>query len=193
MLTRAARSRLQAIRQNAHVHRVRGRPLDYAYRQRPVTTVTIPPSADDTALIPFFDNPHVQRLHVSKSSGLFLHRSLLHPSSIMLLAQGSLQRAQWLTDRILRARESRGGLLLVLKNLDKLSDILCGAIDLAEVIRSSHPDRSWVENANAAYNLLCEYMNELNTHVGLYEVCHEAHSLCIYRLSIPGFEACFFR
>ena len=58
----------------------------------------------------------------------------------------------------------------VVKNLDRLSDLLCGVIDLAETVRNSHPDRAWVEAANTAYETLCEFMNVLNTHVGLYEV-----------------------
>ena len=68
------------------------------------------------------------------------------------------------------ARESRDELRLVLKNLDKLSDLLCGVIDLAELIRNSHPDPEWVTSANDAYDTLCEFMNILNTHVGLYQV-----------------------
>jgi len=55
----------------------------------------------------------------------------------------------------------------VVKNLDRLSDMLCGVIDLAELVRNAHPDRAWVEAANNAYEALCEFMNVLNTHVGL--------------------------
>jgi len=58
----------------------------------------------------------------------------------------------------------------MVKNLDRLSDLLCGVIDLAELVRNVHPDSAWVEGANAAYEQLCEYMNELNVHIGLYEV-----------------------
>lgn len=48
--------------------------------------------------------------------------------------------------------------------------MLCSVIDLAELIRNAHPDRHWVDAANNAYEKLCEFMNVLNTHVGLYEV-----------------------
>lgn len=58
----------------------------------------------------------------------------------------------------------------MVKNLDRLSDLLCGVIDLAELVRNVHPDPAWAGGANEAYEELCEYMNELNTHVGLYEV-----------------------
>jgi hypothetical protein len=49
--------------------------------------------------------------------------------------------------------------------------MLCSVIDLAELVRNAHPDTEWVESANEAYEQLCEYMNVLNTNVGLYEVC----------------------
>jgi mitochondrial intermediate peptidase len=62
----------------------------------------------------------------------------------------------------------------MVKNLDRLSDLLCGVIDLAELVRNVHPDHAWAGGANAAYEELCEYMNELNTHVGLYEVGRKA-------------------
>ncbi len=58
----------------------------------------------------------------------------------------------------------------VVKNLDRLSDMLCGIIDLSELVRHAHPDKAWVDAANHAYETLCEFMNVLNTHVGLYEV-----------------------
>lgn len=78
--------------------------------------------------------------------------------------------AQLLADRILRARESRSELLKAVKNLDRLSDLLCGVIDLSELVRNAHPDEQWANAANVAYESLCEFMNVLNTHVGLYEV-----------------------
>jgi intermediate peptidase len=49
--------------------------------------------------------------------------------------------------------------------------MLCSVIDLAELVRNAHPDPEWVKSANEAYEKLCEYMNVLNTNVGLYEVC----------------------
>lgn len=58
----------------------------------------------------------------------------------------------------------------MVKKLDRLSDMLCGVIDLAEFVRNVHPEEEWSEGANEAYEGLCGYMNELNTNVGLYEV-----------------------
>jgi intermediate peptidase len=133
---------------------------------------TIPSSADDKTLLSLFDQPKL-RLTFSPLSptGLFGHPSITNPNALASLTESTLVRAQLLTERILRARESRDELLKVVKNLDRLSDMLCGVIDLAELIRNAHPDGRWVEAANNAYEALCEYMNVLNTHVGLYEVC----------------------
>ncbi|KAJ3721710.1 mitochondrial intermediate peptidase [Lentinula raphanica] len=132
---------------------------------------TIPASADDRALITLFDQPKGGPSSSSWShTGLFGHPSLTHPRALISLTNATLLRAQKLTDRILRARESRDELLKVVKNLDRLSDLLCGVIDLSELVRNAHPDRVWVDAANHAYEALCEFMNVLNTHVGLYEV-----------------------
>lgn len=131
----------------------------------------LPATSDDRALISLFDNPKSTfRASPFAPTGLFGHPSLTQPSSLISLADATLVRAQLLTERILRARESREELLKVVKNLDRLSDMLCGVIDLAELVRNAHPDQIWVEAANHAYESLCEFMNVLNTHVGLYEV-----------------------
>jgi len=131
----------------------------------------IPASVDDRTLIGLFDNPGSSfRSSPFSATGLFGHPTLTHPASLVSLADATLIRAQLLTDRILRARESQYELLKVVKNLDRLSDMLCGVIDLAELVRNAHPDRLWVDAANQAYETLCEFMNVLNTHVGLYEV-----------------------
>ena len=139
---------------------------------------TLPASVDDVALIPLFDNPRYDLRTGISTTGLFGHPSLTHPRALVSLADATLLRAQILTNRILRARESRPELLRVVKNLDRLSDMLCGVIDLAELVRNAHPDRIWVDAANHAYEMLCEFMNVLNTHVGLYEVRELFHICC---------------
>ena len=95
---------------------------------------------------------------------------LTTPSAFVALADSTLRRAQLLTDRILRARESRDELFKVVKNLDRLSDMLCSVIDLAELLRNAHPDHAWIQSAEEVYEKLCEFMNVLNTNIGLYEV-----------------------
>lgn len=111
------------------------------------------------------------------STGLFEIPSLTSPQNFLILAQQTLARAQLLVDRIDRAGsadattpEGVKELREVVRNLDRLSDLLCGVIDMAELVRNAHPDPEWAEAANAAYEYLCGYMNVLNTHTGLYSV-----------------------
>ncbi|KAJ9478860.1 Mitochondrial intermediate peptidase [Pseudozyma hubeiensis] len=111
------------------------------------------------------------------STGLFEIPSLTSPQNFLVLAQQTLARAQLLVDRIDRASSADAStpdgaqeLSEVVRNLDRLSDLLCGVIDMAELVRNAHPDPEWAEAANAAYEYLCGYMNVLNTHTGLYNV-----------------------
>nr|Q6Y5M7.1 RecName: Full=Mitochondrial intermediate peptidase; Short=MIP; AltName: Full=Octapeptidyl aminopeptidase; Flags: Precursor [Coprinopsis scobicola]AAO61500.1 mitochondrial intermediate peptidase [Coprinopsis scobicola] len=128
----------------------------------------IPSTVDDKALVDLFDQPSLSKVRSHfHSTGLFGHPSLTHPRSLVSLAESTLVRAQLLTQRILDAKESEDELAHVVKNLDRLSDMLCGVIDLAELVRNAHPDRLWVEAGNHAYETLCEFMNVLNTHTGL--------------------------
>lgn len=176
MLGRSARRALAASSSKPHF-RFRGCLHSLQQQGAPRRTLAtevkhhVPASADDRSLITLFDNPtSFSRSSPLSWTGLFGHPSLTQPSSLISLADATLVRAQLLTDRILQARESREELFKVVKNLDRLSDMLCGVIDLAELVRNAHPDRVWVEAANRAYESLCEFMNVLNTHVGLYEV-----------------------
>ncbi|KAN0065531.1 Mitochondrial intermediate peptidase [Thecaphora frezii] len=106
-------------------------------------------------------------------TGLFQIPSLTTPEHFVHLAQHTLVRAQLLVDRIDRANAPdtpASELRQVVRNLDRLSDLLCGVIDMAELVRNAHPHPHWAHAANAAYELLCGYMNVLNTHTGLYAV-----------------------
>ncbi|KAI0652026.1 peptidase family M3-domain-containing protein [Trametes meyenii] len=147
-----------------------GRPPGKTALARSATTSAVQPaSVDDTNLIAFFDHPQTSQ-NVATPTGIFGHRILTTPAAFDDLADSTLRRATLLTARILRARESRDELFKVVKNLDRLSNMLCGIIDLAELLRNAHPDPMWVQCANDVYEKLCEFMNVLNTDVGLYEV-----------------------
>ncbi|GAA6043212.1 hypothetical protein JCM8097_000329 [Rhodosporidiobolus ruineniae] len=118
------------------------------------------------------------------SGGLFGQPTLTEPSAFPLLAARTTFRAKLIVARLCRpapaprsTEEAEVAFLAMVKTLDRLSDLLCGVIDLAELVRNVHPDPEWVEGANEAYEQLCEYMNELNTHVGLYEGLKSLHSL----------------
>ncbi|RPD82382.1 mitochondrial intermediate peptidase [Lentinus tigrinus ALCF2SS1-7] len=139
------------------------------------TTAIRPASVDDTDLIAFFDQPQTLQKATSPT-GIFGHSTLTTPAAFLALADSTLRRAELLTERILRSRESRDELFKVVKNLDRLSDMLCGVIDLAELLRNAHPDPAWIRSAEEVYEKLCEFMNVLNTNVGLYEVLRDVLS-----------------
>lgn len=120
----------------------------------------------------------------STPSGLFNQPALKTPADFPALAHRTTLRAKVLVERLCRPapapeslEQAERAFLAMVKNLDRLSDLLCGVIDLAELVRNVHPDPEWVEGANAAYEQLCEYMNELNTHVGLYHGLKTLHAM----------------
>ncbi|KDQ63283.1 hypothetical protein JAAARDRAFT_29301 [Jaapia argillacea MUCL 33604] len=143
---------------------------------RAASTAVSPTTIDETSLVSLFDEPDFSSRSSLPTTGIFGHPSLTTPAAFNALAESTLRRAQLLTERVLRASQSREELSKVIKNLDRLSDMLCGVIDLAELIRNAHPDMLWIDSANEVYEKLCEFMNVLNTHVGLYEVLKEVLS-----------------
>ncbi|KAI9444849.1 mitochondrial intermediate peptidase [Lactarius indigo] len=150
------------------VHRVRP-----SLKRRTLTTAL---NANANDFVSAFDNPGHRPSWSRPPTGLFGQPALVSPSSFHNLALATLIRAQLLTERIVRARQSRDELLKAVKNLDRLSDMLCSVIDLAELVRNAHPDPEWVKSADEAYEQLCEYMNVLNTNVGLYETLRDVLS-----------------
>ncbi|CAD6896797.1 unnamed protein product [Tilletia controversa] len=130
--------------------------------------------ADARDLKAVFDSPNVA-ISTRKSStllnpeGLFLCPSLSAPDEFLTVARRTHLRAQLLVHRIVTAPENgTEEMSKVVRNLDRLSNLLCSVIDCAELVRNTHPDPAWVRAANDAYEYLCGYMNVLNTHQGLY-------------------------
>lgn len=123
-------------------------------------------------LVDAFDNASdPQPLNQTSINGLFNFDNLTSPQSFGPLSELTIDYSNALVHRIVSA-PSNGidEIRKVVKNLDRLSDGLCRVIDLAELVRNVHPDTNWVTAADETYDKLCEYMNELNTHVGLYQV-----------------------
>ncbi|KAI7835137.1 hypothetical protein BX661DRAFT_192805 [Kickxella alabastrina] len=87
------------------------------------------------------------------------------PASFRRAGEQAVAEAQALT-----AEQKRQ----VVKCLDQLSDALCRVMDVAELVRQVHPDSSWQRAADAVYGSMFDYMNGLNTHVGLYRKVVEA-------------------
>ncbi|WVQ98681.1 hypothetical protein IAU59_005812 [Kwoniella sp. CBS 9459] len=143
-------------------------------------------SSDTQALKAHFDLPlpssQPSLPFASKASpqpqGLFLFPPLTHPSNLVPLTERTLVLASAIVQRICNAPQDPSGkeLRLVVKNLDRLSDVLCGVIDMCELVRNVHPDKDWVAESDRAYETLCSFMNELNTSTGLYESLLQAVS-----------------
>lgn len=135
--------------------------------------------------------PATSENSIKSNGGRFRYASLQKPQDFVTLTRKAQLRAGAIVKRMLAysqqtpdqdaarsAQEARTDLLVQVKQIDRLSDLLCGVIDLAELVRNVDPDPQWVQYADNAYQELCYYMNELNTHVGLYEVgCFSAHPL----------------
>ncbi|WVQ71585.1 hypothetical protein IAR50_001125 [Cryptococcus sp. DSM 104548] len=103
--------------------------------------------------------------------GLFLHEPLISPHSLKRLTNRTLVHATAIVDRIVSAPYDPTGkeLRLVIKNLDRLSDLLCGVIDMCEVVRNAHPDKAWKGESDQAFAVLCGFMHELNAKRELWE------------------------
>ncbi|WRT67090.1 uncharacterized protein IL334_004056 [Kwoniella shivajii] len=143
----------------------------------PPPLLNTPSTSDDAALKAHFDLPY-STTTTSTSSGLFQFPPLTHPRSLRPLTERTIIQASAIVERICNApldptgKELRG----VVKNLDRLSDVLCGVIDMCELVRNVHPEKQWVDESDRAYEVLCSFMNELNTSRGLYESLVQAVS-----------------
>ncbi|KAI1004496.1 Mitochondrial intermediate peptidase [Podosphaera aphanis] len=128
---------------------------------------------DNTTLQQVFDSPDFWKEY-SKSSksgpnrGLFQNRYLTDPRGFQEFATSSLHKAQRIVTKVLAAT-SVEQYIDVVKDLDRLSDLLCRVIDLSDFVRATHPDPKIQDAATQAYARLYEYMNVLNTTTGLAE------------------------
>lgn len=143
---------------------------------RPIAAAGDAPGAghDDTTLRKIFDSTRFWK-EFSQSSrtgqdghdtGLFQNRYLTNPRGFSEFANASLQKAKRLVDKVLSAT-SDADYHDIVRNLDRLSDLLCRVIDLSDFVRATHPDSSIQAAATNAYLLMYEYMNVLNTTTGL--------------------------
>jgi intermediate peptidase len=133
-------------------------------------------SSDDDTLRRVFDSQSFWR-EFSKSAsfspnrkptGLVQNQYLTTPEGFRTFAQVSLEKCQAIVTRVLSASTVDEYRSLV-RQLDRLSDLLCRVIDLSDFIRANHPDPPVQEAAGQAYALMFEYMNVLNTTTGLHD------------------------
>lgn len=128
---------------------------------------------DDAVLRELFDAPSPARPRPlaglglgAKSVGLFKNRFLTSPDGFLVFARRNLDKATALVRRVLAASstaEYRG----LVRDLDRLSDLLCRVLDLSDFVRMTHPDVRFQRAAAAAWSMVYQYMNQLNTATGL--------------------------
>ncbi|KAH6897115.1 hypothetical protein B0T10DRAFT_476009 [Thelonectria olida] len=124
---------------------------------------------DDSVLRSLFDAPSGRsfpRFSLKKGHGLFKNRYLTSPEGFLQFAQKNLQRATKIVQRVLNASTVEEYQLIV-RDLDRLSDLLCRVLDLSDFVRMTHPDTRFQEAAAGAWSMVYQYMNQLNTMTGL--------------------------
>ncbi|PSR77697.1 hypothetical protein BD289DRAFT_445054 [Coniella lustricola] len=137
---------------------------------------------DDATLRKIFDSNAAwlsfsqESAQASHNVGLFRNAYLTDPQGFLVFAHVSLERAKSIVDKILHAT-SELEYRQVVRDMDRLSDILCRVIDLADFVRNTHPKHSMQAAASQAWASVYEYMNLLNTTNGLNEQLGKAMSM----------------
>lgn len=101
------------------------------------------------------------------STGLFCNPYLTSPKGLIQFAEETLNSARALTAHMINDH-SIESLHSYIKDLDRLSDMLCRVIDLCEFIRVVHPKSSFVKAAEQCHYEMFEHMNILNTSKPLF-------------------------
>ena len=122
---------------------------------------------DDDTLRKIFDNTRAWEdfSRASKRNaptGIVGNRYLARPDGFVDFVTITLQRCNVVVEKVEKASTIPEYKSLV-KELDRLSDLLCRVIDLADFVRGTHPDRRVQAAASKAYAIMFQYMNQLNT------------------------------
>ncbi|KAK0673287.1 hypothetical protein QBC41DRAFT_311914 [Cercophora samala] len=113
--------------------------------------------------------------YLNKPVGLFRNQYLRTPTGFLTFAEVSLKRARATVDKVLSAQtvdEYRD----IVRHLDRLSDILCRVLDMCDFVRVTHPELMTQRSSDQAWDMVYQYMNELNTMTGLYDQLVKAMS-----------------
>ncbi|KAL8674013.1 MAG: hypothetical protein Q9168_001598 [Polycauliona sp. 1 TL-2023] len=130
-----------------------------------------PSAQDDTTIRHVFDSQSFWRnLQCTENStttashpkGLFCNRHLTYPQGFLDFTQAAVEKCQRLVASIIRASTEEEQYNIP-SLLDRLSDSLCRVLDIADFVRSTHPDSSWRQASTQAHGVLFEFMNVLNT------------------------------
>ncbi|RYP55020.1 hypothetical protein DL768_000336 [Monosporascus sp. mg162] len=130
---------------------------------------------DDALLREIFDSPPASRGFTSpwkgivgrqNNVGLFRNKYLTSPQGFLKFAEVTVKRAQKLVDKVLKASTLEEYKAIV-RDLDRLSDLLCRVLDVSDFVRVTHPDVRIQAAASQAWAFVYQYMNQLNTATGL--------------------------
>ncbi|KAH7393885.1 mitochondrial intermediate peptidase [Phaeosphaeria sp. MPI-PUGE-AT-0046c] len=137
--------------------------------------------ADDDALRKVFDNASFWKsfnagADKTKPSGIIGNKYLTHPEGFVDFVTVTIQRCNGVVQKVSQA-ETIEDFKYMVKDLDKLSDLLCRVIDLADFVRSTHPNRKFQIMAVKAYHTVFQYMNQLNTTPVLYNQLKKASDI----------------
>lgn len=133
---------------------------------------------DDRLLRQIFDSPptKVDSMGSGRSVGLFNNRYIKSDNDFQSYASVTLEKAKKLVNKVLGISTLEGYRGLV-RDLDRLSDLLCRVIDLCDFIRAAPPTASSQRVASAAHAAMYEYMNVLNTTTNLFFQLKKAASI----------------
>jgi len=109
---------------------------------------------------------HIDRAR--RPTGLFGRADLTEPAALTALAERTKADAAGLVAVLLRGSVKRPA--AVVDTFDELSNTICLTADLAEAVRNTHPDKTYVAAAEDAIRSLGNSINVLNTNVDLYNV-----------------------
>ena len=104
--------------------------------------------------------------HSRGNVGLFQNQYLTTAGGFEQYAEVTLEKCRRIVARILKISTVEG-YKTIAREMDRLSDTLCRIIDLADFVRSTHPEYKFQMAANQAHAQMFEYMNTLNTTTGL--------------------------
>lgn len=136
---------------------------------------------DDDALRKVFDNASFwnnfkQSSSKNAPSGIIGNKYLTHPEGFVDFVTVTIQRCNAVVTKVSQA-ETVEDFKGMVKDLDKLSDLLCRVIDLADFVRGTHPSRKFQMMAVRAYHTVFQYMNQLNTTPVLYNQLKRASDI----------------
>lgn len=167
---------LRCLRQQQKGHRQLATAAAAVVRSNHVVQPPTPPTTayNDKDLRKIFDSPSAwhdfskfrYQAHAQGNVGLFQNQYLTNPKGFERYAEVTLEKSKRIVARILKISTVEG-YKTIAREMDRLSDTLCRIIDLADFVRTTHPDSRLQMAANEAHARMFEYMNTLNTTTGL--------------------------